>query len=173
MQERERRIERHVTALQDEVTTLVPALGHSVMRHPLVKVGGALAAGLVVGLIVGGRRSGRRETEHRVLMAQYVEGVAEEARRRIRRGQDPAEAVRKALDGRAPVIIYETEPASEHMGFFRRTLDIALRSALGFGITAAFNFIQGYLQGGLPPSNTTIAAESAVATAAVSGPSED
>ncbi|MDX1545489.1 MAG: hypothetical protein R3247_00790 [Rhodothermales bacterium] len=166
LQEKERAIEGRVDALQEEFGDLVPALGRSMLGHPLVSVGGALAAGLAVGLLFGGR-SARRGPDHRALMEAYVASVAEEAHRRVRRGQEPEDAVRRALDGRVPLIVYEAEAAEAPRGPLRQAVRIVVRSALGFGMTAAFNFLTAFLQAGGAPTPSEAAAESAVATAAV------
>lgn len=129
-------INLRLDALQGEVATAGEAVREAVFRNPLLSVGGMLVAGLVVGLIVGKRRDRLGET-HAALLERYLDVVGEEVRRAVRRGRDADEAVREALQGRAPVIVYEAPERSE--GFIKQSLDLVLKTAMGFAVKAALD----------------------------------
>lgn len=168
-------IERHLTALQEEFSTLGPSLGKALLRHPLVSVGGALLAGLVVGLIFGKKKQppdpfGGR-TAHRALVEQYVDAIVEEARHQIKRGAETGEAVRAALKERVPVIVLEAEDTPAQSGVLRQAGQILFRSVLGFGMTMGVNYLSNFIAGNSvaeSPRHEAGPADAAVATASVS-----
>ncbi|PSQ74620.1 MAG: hypothetical protein BRD39_01560 [Bacteroidetes bacterium QH_9_64_21] len=104
-------------SLQDEVSTTSTSLRDWVARNPLKSVGGMLAAGVAVGALFGGgqsRRPGRSE-----LLDQYIQALRTEVEDAIAAGDTPGEAVEKALQGRAPLVVYregEGNAAQEDSG---------------------------------------------------------
>jgi len=116
-------------SLQEEVSTTGTSLRDWVARNPLKSVGGMLAAGVAVGALVGGGRS--RRPEHSKLLDQYVQTLRAEVTDAIASGDTPGEALEKALQGRAPLVVYRDEASG------RRTEDSGgsfLGESLGFVI---------------------------------------
>lgn len=139
-------IEQRLAALQEEVTTVGPSIRDAVFKHPLVSVGGALLAGLVVGLLAGGKRRPKDAygagTNHRALVDRYVGAIVEEARHRMADGQDADEAVRAALEERVPLIVYEVPEAAERPGLVSQLLGLALHQLLPLGIQMGMEYLR-------------------------------
>jgi len=120
-------------SLQEEVSTTSTSIRDWVVRNPLKSVGGMLAAGVAVGVLFGGRRS-RRRSEHAELLDQYVDALRAEVDEAMAEGDTPGEALEKALQGRAPLVVYRDGDAGEEgqsseggilgkgLGFVFRTL---------------------------------------------------
>lgn len=150
------RIEQRLSTLQQEVTSVGPSIRDAVLRHPLVGVGGALLAGLVVGLLVGGKK--KRDdygagADHRALVDRYVEGIAEEARQRIAEGQDPDEAVQAAMKARVPLIVYEVPESPAKQGLFGLVAGLALRHLVPLGVEMGLGFLTGEAKGEAAAAN--------------------
>jgi hypothetical protein len=62
-----------------------------------------LAAGVAVGALFGGRS---RRRQHSELLDQYVEALRAEVTDAMASGDTPGEALEKALQGRAPLVVY-------------------------------------------------------------------
>lgn len=119
-------------SLQEEVSTTSTSIRDWVVRNPLKSVGGMLAAGLAVGALFGGR--GSRQSEHAELLEQYVDALRAEVDEAMAEGDTPGEALEKALQGRAPLVVYRDGDAGEEgqssegsilgkgLGFVFRTL---------------------------------------------------
>lgn len=136
-------IKARLDVLQDEVMTSGEALKEAVTRNPFVAVGGTIAAGLVVGLLFGGRKKKQppEHAAHRALLDGYIAGISDEVRRHVRKGADADEAVAAALRDRAPLIVYAPEAEYNRPGFFRDFLDFTLKTALGFAVKAAADYL--------------------------------
>jgi hypothetical protein len=63
-----------------------------------------LAAGLAVGALFGGGQS--RRPERSELLDQYIQALRAEVEDAIAAGDTPGEALEKALQGRAPLVVY-------------------------------------------------------------------
>lgn len=161
-------IEGHLDALQDEVTTLGPAVGKAIFEHPLVSVGGMLVAGLAVGLLLGGRRRSPAVAERRrALVERYIDALVAETRYRVARGQDADAAVRDALEDHTPLIVYETpedERPRRRQNVPRQAVDILLKTLLGMTVKVGIDAVTARF-GGFGDSDTI---KSSVSTAAVS-----
>ena len=138
-------IEAGLAALQEEVSTLGPAVRNAILEHPLVSVGGALVAGLVVGLLVGGKKKATAgldlSASHRALLDRYVDALVEEARYRMAHGQGAEEALRNALADRVPLIVYEASQNDEQRGLVRQLGRLLLRSVVGIGIRTGLDHL--------------------------------
>lgn len=148
--DRKESIERRIDTLEDEIVSTPAAIKSSLTKHPLVGIGGAIAAGLAVGLIFGVRkkRSSNVAPFHQRLVEQYIDAVGDEVRRKTRRGKNPAEAVRESLRDRSPVIIYAPsvkEREGDSSGFFSQLSDIALKTTLAFAVKSAVDFLTASL----------------------------
>ncbi len=143
LQLKENQIEQRISTLQQEVASVAPTIRDALFNHPLVSVGGALLAGLVVGLIGGGKK--RRNTasgvSHRTLVDHYVDAVAEEARHRVVNGQDVDEAVYAALKDRVPLIVYETPQTKEKQGLINSVVSLVLRQVVPLGVKMGMNYL--------------------------------
>lgn len=143
-------IEQRLAALQEEVTTVGPSIRDAVFKHPLVSVGGALLAGLVVGLLAGGKKRPKDAfgagANHRALVDHYVGAIVEEARHRMADGQDADEAVRAALQERVPLIVYEVPEAAGRPGMVSQLMSLALRQLLPLGIQMGMQYLNGTLE---------------------------
>ena len=138
-------IEGHLEALQEEVTTIAPSIGKAIFEHPLVSVGGALVAGLAVGLIFGrGRKRAKPDLTlkgtHRVLVERYLDALINETRYRVAKGAEAGEAVRAALADRVPLIVYEGD-GEKRPGVLSQTFDMIIKTALGFGVKLALDYV--------------------------------
>lgn len=91
-------------SLQDEVSTTSTSLQDWAARNPLKSVGGMLAAGLAVGALFGEGQS--RRPERSALLDQYIQALRTEVEDAIAAGDTPGEALEKALQGRAPLVVY-------------------------------------------------------------------
>lgn len=133
---RETSIKRRIDALQYEAQQVPTEVKTRVYRNPLVSVGGSLLGGVVTGLLLGGigKRRPSAEDRHRDLIESYVDAVAEDARARVKKGDDVADAIRKVLGKRTPVVIVEGAQIGERHGVLASTLDLVLKTAVGFGV---------------------------------------
>ena len=145
LKQKKDQIEQRLEALQEEVSTVGPSLRDAVFKHPLVSVGGALLAGLLVGLIAGGKKRPKdaygAKANHRALVDHYVGAIVEEARHRMADGQDADEAVRAALQERVPLIVYEVPDAASRPGIMRQLMSLALRQLLPLGIEMGMQYL--------------------------------
>lgn len=119
-------------SLQEEVSTTGTSIQDWVAQNPLKSVGGMLAAGLAVGALFGG--CGSRRPEQAELLEQYIDVLRAEVDEAMAEGDTPGEALEKALQGRAPLVVYQNggagdgEASSEggvlgkSLGFVFRTL---------------------------------------------------
>ena len=139
-------IEQRLATLQEEVSTVGPSIRDAVFSHPLVSVGGALLAGLVVGLLFGGKKRPKHAfgagADHRALVDHYVGAIVEEARHRMADGQDAAEAVRAALHERVPLIVYEVPEASSKSSLTSQLMNLALRQLVPLGIKMGLDYLK-------------------------------
>lgn len=106
------KIETDLASIQETVRQIGQSLREALWNHPLISMGGSLAAGLLVGWLLGGlgrRRQPRLSKAHQALVSAYLEALIAEARQALRRGRDPEQAIRKALQARVPVIIVQDQ----------------------------------------------------------------
>lgn len=136
-------IKARVDALQDEVMTSGQALKEAVMKSPFVSVGGAVAAGLVVGLLFGGRKKDRFGTgaAHRALVENYLQTLLHEVKYAVARGRQVEDAVEDALRDRVPLVIYAPQGEATRPGLIREFFDLTLKTALGFAVKAAVDYL--------------------------------
>ena len=147
LNEKKDQIEQRLASLQEEVTTVGPSIRKAVFEHPLVSVGGALLAGLVVGLIAGGKKRPKRNlganADHRALVDYYVGAVVDEARHRVANGQDVDAAVREALHERVPLIVYEVPEGAQKAGVISQLMSLAMRQLVPLGIQMGMDLLKG------------------------------
>ena len=155
---KEKAIGLRLQGLQHELETTGEALQDAIFSHPLVSAGGALLAGVTTGLVFGGRRKKRRKadrpdvevpTAHRNLVEQYIDAVARRVQQAEADGVDPQKAVRRALEGRVPVVTYAPASAQQEEGFFKQGFDLAIKTAFGFAVRSGLDFVTDRL--GLTP----------------------
>ncbi len=134
------KIEADLEALQQEVREMGRSLREALWNHPWIGIGGSLAAGLVVGWILGGlgrRRRPRLSKAHRALVSAYLEALIAEGRRALRRGRDPEQAIRRALEERLPIVVVQENGASEK-GVLR-SLGGAVLGVVGSALSVALS----------------------------------
>ncbi len=121
------------------LVVLLPLLG---------AVGAAVAAGAAVGLLSGllGRALRREEDEQEGVMRLLTHSLLDEAARRAARGEDPKRALERVARRRAPVVQYTPAPPASP-GAVRQSFDLALKSALGFGVKAGMDLLTKQLTG--------------------------
>ncbi len=141
LQLKENQIEQRISALQEEVASVAPTIRDALFNHPLVSVGGALLAGLVVGLIFGKRRNAASGVSHRALVDHYADAVVEEARHRVVNGQDVDEAVYAALKDRVPLIVYEIPETEDKQGLISSVVSLVLHQVVPIGIKMGLNYL--------------------------------
>jgi hypothetical protein len=145
LQRTEASINRHVSALEDEVDTLGPSIKGAIFDSPLVSVGGALVAGLAVGLLFGGSRKSKtsaRQLAVQALVNQYIDLIVAEAQEAVDRGDDPEAAVREALDGRVPMVVVNHESGTKRRTFWAMLWATVTR----VGVGEAVSYMVGRLQ---------------------------
>ncbi len=132
-------IDARVDALKSELTTAGDDARQFFVEEPLKVAGGIVGLGLIVGLVIVGGRSRRRKRRlsrsHRSMIERYAEALAKDVRHRMRRGADEESAFRAAFRNHMPLIVLEAERDVEEevqKGMVRETLDLALKTALGF-----------------------------------------
>ena len=147
LEERTRSVQNHVAALQHELTTVsdVTVAGRPlpdlIREQPLVYAGLSLAGGLAVGLLSGFRARRRRRPlmdERSEVLRLYTSYLLDEAAARVARGSDPDEALEKTIRKRPPLIYY-APPEPPGQSAMRETLDVALKTALGFAVKVALD----------------------------------
>ena len=160
---KEETIGLRLQGLQHELETTGEAVQAAVCSHPFVSTAGALLAGVTTGLVFGGRRKKRRKASrqadrpdvpaaHRNLIDQYIDAVARRAQEAEAAGDDPQKAVRRALEGRVPVVAYTPASAQQEEGFFKQGFDLAIKTAFGFAVRSGLDFVTDRL--GLTPPHT-------------------
>ncbi len=134
-------IKHELTTVQDVTVAGRPLLDH-VRRRPLEAAGLTLAAGLVVGLLAGFRARSRRRppaderTEVlRLYVAQLLDAAAQRA---VARGEEAEEAIERVL-AKKPPLIYYAPPEARRRSTFAETFDVAVKSAMGFGVKVALD----------------------------------
>jgi len=133
-------IKRRIDALGGEVQSLRSTIRDAIFDNPLLSVGAALAAGLVVGVVFGGRKKDpfRTDAYQRALVEEYLDAVAREARQAVARGKEPGVAVREALRDRVPLIVLESG-AGGSAGMLRQIFDLLLKSSVGFFMSSTLD----------------------------------
>jgi hypothetical protein len=144
---KEQQIKDRIDVLEDELVSMPAAIKSAIMKNPLLGVGAAIAAGVLVGLVFTRRKKKATAVApaHQALVEGYIAALATEVRKAVRRGKDPEEAVRKSLRGRTPVIIYapnaESPDRVQSRGALRDVGDLVLKTALGFAVKEAIDMI--------------------------------
>lgn len=146
----EEQIKRRIDGLENEIVSTPAAIRDAIRKNPWVGVGAAVAAGAVVGVIFGRKRKKSSvPPAHQALIEGYISAVADDVRRGIKRGKDPEDVVRKSLHEKTPVIVYTpndvTARASQQVGMMRQVADLALKTALGFAVKTAIDFLTASL----------------------------
>ncbi|MEX1055277.1 MAG: hypothetical protein WED81_04575 [Rhodothermales bacterium] len=139
---RKHAIKQRLDTLQGEISTAPAAIRSKITKNPWLGVAAVTGAGLLVGLMLARlRRKAHTAPAHQQLVEQYIAAVGSEVQRRVKRGKDPAEAVRSALEHRVPIIVYTPgrEDREEKRGFVGQAGDLALKTALGFVIKTAID----------------------------------
>lgn len=149
-------IERRIDVLQDEVTTLRQAIQSSVLNHPLVSLGGALGAGLLVGWLFSGksRRGDLLRDTHGELLDRYVRLLADDVREAVAQGTAPDDAVRYAMRDRAPLIILEQESTEKSSGFLGGIANIISSTVFHLVSRLGVEFAMGALEQRVPQRAT-------------------
>lgn len=144
-------INRRLDALHHEVSTTGQAVRSAIFENPLRSVGGAVAAGLLVGLMFGGSKKapkgkrGRAEQKHKALVDEYIQSIVDEASGAVRSGKDTADAVRRALRDRVPLIVYSNANAEAQRGFVADAFDLVYKTALGFAVKFGIDYVTSKL----------------------------
>ena len=148
-------ISGHVRALKHELSTVAditvagrPLLDH-VRQHPLQYVGGSLVGGLVMGLLSGlrARAKQRPEMDERTeVLRMYTAHLLDEVAARVAKGEETEKAVARTAKRRPPLIVYEP-PGPVPRSTLSETLDIAVKTALGFGVKLALDRMAERLTG--------------------------
>jgi hypothetical protein len=136
-----------LSSLREEVSTTGTSVRDWMKDNPLKSVGGMLAAGLAVGLLFGGSK--RRRRRHQKLIDQYIDALSDEVEAARDRGEEPAQALEKALRDRVPLVIYtsESDASASSKGALRNllgeSLEIVLRTALSFAARDVIDSVLG------------------------------
>lgn len=162
---RESGIRDHLAGLKAELTTLDdltvggrPLLGH-VRASPVRAVAYTAAAGLVVGVLSGlaARRHHEEASDEEQTIRLLTTALLDDAATHVARGDDTQTALRRAARRHAPTVYYAPQP--EVRGTIRETFDLAVKSAIGFGVKMALDMLSERLTG--TPEVFTAAEEAA------------
>lgn len=123
-------IARHVEAIQGEVGSTRTSVKEFLREHPLLSVGGALAAGLLVGLVFGKSRRRQLKETRRALIEGYADTLREEVEYAVAAGKDVGTAVRDALYDRMPLVVIDQQQPKQSKGFWRRSLEVVFDAGL-------------------------------------------
>ncbi|SHK13734.1 hypothetical protein [Rhodothermus profundi] len=140
LQARAQAIEADLEALHEEIRQMGQSVRETLWNHPLISVGGSLAAGLLVGWLLGGlgrNRRARLSRRHRALVTAYVEALVAEAQKAARRGRNPETAIRRALEERVPLVVVQEDTARKKGPV--RTLIGAMLGLAGSALSAALS----------------------------------
>lgn len=153
---RQRDIQNHLAGLRHELSTVadVTVAGRPVLDHvrsePLRALAVSAAAGATLGVLVAalGRlfRQKPDESEEGVAVRLLVGSLLDEAAERVARGEDTDVALRRAARRHSPTIYYAPQSASAR-GMVRETLDLAVKSALGFAVKTGMDVLAEKLTG--------------------------
>ncbi|HLA63531.1 MAG TPA: hypothetical protein VK610_03840 [Rhodothermales bacterium] len=151
---RETGIREHLAGLKNELTVLddvtvggKPLLGH-VRAHPMRALAYAAAAGAVVGVLSGLLSRMRRDddgTEEEQTIRLLTSALLDDAADRVARGASVADGLRRAARNHAPTVYYAPGPVTK--GPVREAMDLALKSALGFGVKMGMDMLSKHLTG--------------------------
>ena len=139
---REQDIRDRLQSLQHELTTVADItvdgkpLPDYIRARPFYHTGLALAGGLVLGLLTGFRARAKRRPEmdeREEVLRTYAAFLLDDAAYKVAGGEQADPAVRKALSKRPPLVYYEPPPPPKRSSV-GETLDVAVKTALGFGI---------------------------------------
>ncbi|WP_420457397.1 hypothetical protein [Rubrivirga sp.] len=148
---RERDIQYHIDALKHEAMTVFDdvnidgrPLPDRIREKPELFVAGAAGAGAFVGMLLGlwARAKRRPDPEDTVGFVRARLDVAlEEAAHRVARGEDTEAALRRSMEP-MPVAYGDTGAGAEReRSSSRQAFDIALQTAVGFGVKAAMDVV--------------------------------
>ncbi len=119
--------------LQDEISTSGASIRDWMVENPWKSVGGMLAAGLAVGWLFGGGGRSRRRRAHEELVEGYIDAIRDEVSDSVAAGEEPGQALERALRDRVPMVIFSDDGRRES-GFVRNFLgegiEIVLRTGL-------------------------------------------
>jgi ElaB/YqjD/DUF883 family membrane-anchored ribosome-binding protein len=166
--ERKDAIQRRIDDIEDEIVSAPAAIKSSIVKHPLVGLAGALAAGLVVGLIVTRRRKPDLAPLHQRLVDEYVDALGEDVSHRVRRGRTIEESVRRAMRDRTPLIVYSPGASVESAGkgYLSKIIDFAFKAAMGFAVKGVLDVASSALDVEALLQMVTAEAEAGAGTAA-------
>ena len=100
LKEKTRQIEQHLHALREEVSGFTPSIRETISKNPLVTVGGAVAAGVIIGMLLSRQRS---DPYSRAMMDAYLAPIAATVKARMGTGESAEDAVRAALRSQLPM----------------------------------------------------------------------
>ena len=148
---RERDIQYHLDALKHEAASVLDDVnidGRPVMdrirERPKDAILAAAAAGALVGVLFGVRARAKRRTEpedHIDFIKARLSVAVEEAALRVSRGAEVEDAVRASMDdvpvayGDAAAVAHQTQSS------MREVVDVAVKTAVGFGIKAIMDAV--------------------------------
>jgi hypothetical protein len=142
-------INLRIAAIQGEVANVGTSIRQQIFSSPAFYLGGSLAAGLLFGLLIGGRRKRkdrfRKGNVAQALVEEYIDVIVSEARHLVADGKEPGRAVREALEGRVPVILYAPDGSRESSSKIGRILTFLVQTALGMGVNLAQDYVASRL----------------------------
>ena len=133
-------LKHELTTVQDITVNGKPVLDH-LRAHPIRTAGIALASGLALGLLSGFRaraRSRPQLDERAEVVRLYVARMLDDAADLVVGGLDSDEAVDEVISKRPPLVYY-APPNQEMRSTFAETFDVAVKTAMGFGVKFALD----------------------------------
>ena len=134
---KEQEINGRIEALQKEVLHTGEDIKEFVKKNTWVSVAGSVVAGILVGLVLGKKN---RKTQHRELVDQYMNRLADVARKAGAGDREVGELLRDALRDTMPPVIY-SQPQKRSRGLGHMLMNMGADMAIGFAKKSLFNIL--------------------------------
>ena len=146
---RERDLKYHVAALKHEAATVLDdvvvdgrPLMDRIREKPLVAFGAAAAAGALIGMLLGLRARAKRRApvpeDHIEFIRARLAVALDEAAAKVAEGTSVEDAMQSSMKS-VPAVFGDSKPFEPHRTAKQSAFDVALQSALGFGVKAVMD----------------------------------
>ena len=112
LKQKTKQIEQHLQALKDEVSGITPSIRETMHKHPLLTVGGTLAAGVLVGMLLSRQRG---DLYSPAMVDACLAPMVATVKARMAAGESAEEAVRAAFRTQPPVSAMHSSSLSSEL----------------------------------------------------------